>query len=494
MAYKFQLGAARLSGSLTQEGDINGEGNIAIADSATIGCASDADLITLADTAVTFASNADVNIAKAGGLQIGGSAVTSTAAEINLLDAITRGSIIYGDASGASARLAVGSANTVLATDGTDIGYSQIDNAMIDNSAAIAFSKLASLSDGNILVGNGSNVATSVAMSGDIAIDNAGATTIQANAVEGTMLNANVVDDSSIEISSNALQVKASGVTNAMLANSDVTIGSTAVALGATQTSFSGLTGLDFTAASAAIASSIGANNLTLGGSTSTVIVAGNLTVQGTTTTVDSTTINVSSSFTFEGVADDFETTLGIVDPAADRTVLLPNNSGVLAIFDPSLSDSELATALTAAPSELNLLDAGAGSSVALASGDGLIIFDATDSNNGKKVLMSDVSTFVGDNIAVNVQNVAAAGTLQVGVNYFSDMGSDGEDAVTLPASPSVGQSVKVKAPSDCSSARYITINRAGSQTIDGETSIRLESPFAAVELVYVASDLWRVF
>ena len=82
-------------------------------------------------------------------------------------------------------------------------------------------------------------------MSGDIAIDNAGATTIQSNAVEGSMLNANVVDDSSIEISSNALQVKASGVTNAMLANSDVTIGSTAVSLGATQTSFSGLTGRD---------------------------------------------------------------------------------------------------------------------------------------------------------------------------------------------------------------------------------------------------------
>ena len=75
-------------------------------------------------------------------------------------------------------------------------------------------------------------------------------------------------------------------------------------------------------------------------------------------------------------------------------------------------------------------------------------------------------------------------------------MGSDGEDAVTLPPSPAVGQSVKIKAPSDCSAARFITINRAGSQTIDGAESIRLESPFAAVELVYVddTSKLWRVF
>ena len=117
-----------------------------------------------------------------------------------------------------------------------------------------------------------------------------------------------------------------------------------------------------------------------------------------------------------------------------------------------------------------------------------------SDGGTLKKVGVDSLATFIGDNLSVNVQNVAAAGTLQVGVNYFSDMGSDGEDVVTLPASPSVGQSVKVKAPSDCSDARYITINSAGSQTIDGATGIRLESPFAAVELVYVANDLWRVF
>jgi hypothetical protein len=221
--------------------------------------------------------------------------------------------------------------------------------------------------------------------------------------------------------------------------------------------------------------------------------LTGDLTVQGTTTTIDSTTINISSSFTFEGVADDYETTLNIVDPSADRTVSLPNQDGVLAILSPSLSDSELATAITAAPSEINLLDAGAGSSVSLADGDGFIMFDATDSDNAKKVLLSDIKSYVSD-AAQDVAIKADGDTLAVGVNYFADMSSDGEDSVTLPASPDVGQSVKVKAPSDCSEARYITISRAGSQTIDGATSIRLESPFAAVELVYVASNLWRVF
>ena len=49
--------------------------------------------------------------------------VTSTAAELNLLDAITRGSILYGNASGATARLAKGAAGTVLTSDGTDISW-----------------------------------------------------------------------------------------------------------------------------------------------------------------------------------------------------------------------------------------------------------------------------------------------------------------------------------------------------------------------------------
>lgn len=56
-------------------------------------------------------------------------------------------------------------------------GAATLVNADISASAAIAFSKLASLTSGNILVGNGSNVATSVTMSGAITIDNAGATT-----------------------------------------------------------------------------------------------------------------------------------------------------------------------------------------------------------------------------------------------------------------------------------------------------------------------------
>jgi hypothetical protein len=50
-------------------------------------------------------------------------AVTSTATELNKLDALSRGSILYGNASAATTILTKGTANQVLTSDGTDISW-----------------------------------------------------------------------------------------------------------------------------------------------------------------------------------------------------------------------------------------------------------------------------------------------------------------------------------------------------------------------------------
>lgn len=181
-------------------------------------------------------------------------------------------------------------------------------------------------------------------ISGDASVAAGGALTIASNAVEnsmiavGTIASASIsgntidekhlktsvagaglaggngtalsvgVDNSSIEINSDSLRVKALGVTNAMLggsiandklANDSVTIGATEVDLGTTVTAFTGLTGLDFTAADQAIGASIGSNNLTLGGGSTTVVIDGNLTVNGSTTTVSSTNVTVGDQLLF---------------------------------------------------------------------------------------------------------------------------------------------------------------------------------------------------
>jgi hypothetical protein len=67
-----------------------------------------------------------------------------------------------------------------------------ISNADVAADAAIAFSKLAALTSARILVGSAGNVATAVAMSGDVAISNTGATTIQPGAIDLAMLSAGV--------------------------------------------------------------------------------------------------------------------------------------------------------------------------------------------------------------------------------------------------------------------------------------------------------------
>ena len=120
-----------------------------------------------------------------------------------------------------------------------------------------------------------------------------------------------------------------SNIGNSSLSNSSITVSdgsnTSPVALGGTLT-FAGTT-----------------NEIEVGESAGTVTVglpdnvtiAGNLTVNGTTTTVNSTTIEVTNSFTFEGTtSDDFETTLTVVDPTADRTVSIPNATGTIVLKD----------------------------------------------------------------------------------------------------------------------------------------------------------------
>lgn len=67
-----------------------------------------------------------------------------------------------------------------------------VTNVKVAAGAAIAFSKLAALASGNILVGSAGNVPTSVAMSGDTTISNAGVVAIGAAKVTKAMLAATV--------------------------------------------------------------------------------------------------------------------------------------------------------------------------------------------------------------------------------------------------------------------------------------------------------------
>ena len=122
---------------------------------------------------------------------------------------------------------------------------------------------------------------------------------------------------------------------NSSLTNSSITVSdgsnTSPVALGGTLTFAGTANEVDVTESAGTITYGL-PNDITIGNN---LTVTGDLTVNGTTTTVNSTTIEVTNSFTFEGTtSDNFETTLTVIDPTADRTVSLPNATGTVVLQD----------------------------------------------------------------------------------------------------------------------------------------------------------------
>ena len=188
---------------------------------------------------------------------------------------------------------------------------------------------------------------------------------------------------------------------------------------------------------SVAIGTGVSGTAISIGHTTSettvndNLTVTGNLTVSGTTTTVDSTTINVQNTLVFEGsTANEHETTLTTVDPTADRTISLPNQSGTLPVLAAASTTQITSTpeelnlldgvsglvqadftklaAVDATASELNLLDGGTsvGGSITIADSDGIIV---NDGGTMKSVPASDIKTYAGSGFATTDDATALA-------------------------------------------------------------------------------------
>jgi hypothetical protein len=95
------------------------------------------------------------------------------------------------------------------------------------------------------------------------------------------------------------------------------------------------------------------------------LIVSGNLTVSGTTTQVDTVTMNAANAVIFEGATpDNYETTLTIIDPTADRTITLPDETGTVHTSGGSI----------VIPNEANIGSAGDADAIAIAA-NGVVTF-----------------------------------------------------------------------------------------------------------------------
>ena len=153
------------------------------------------------------------------------------------------------------------------------------------------------------------------------------------------------------------------------------------------------------------------------------VTIAGNLTVSGSTTTVDSSTISVTNSFTFEGsTADSFETTLTVEDPTADRTVTIPDATTQLVGRDTTdtLTNKTLTTPVIA--------EIDSGSSITLDAATDIIL-DA----DGQNITFKDAGTTVLDFVLDGTTSV----TLDAGGDIVLD--ADGGDIIAKDAGTTYG-------------------------------------------------------
>ena len=664
MAYKFQLGAAILSGSIQAEDGIVST-DVDDATAANIVTQIDAGEIPIAKLASSTISGVSLganlnSLSKAtnSGLALtsynGSAAISDLALDANdLTEAAglmqTADKVVITDGSDSNVTKKLSFANmrdgvlTAVSGDATiagggalTIAAGAVEHGMLAEdiisgqaalgSAAVAQADLLMLDDGPGAVKKVtfSNFEDSIFgnISGDATVAAGGALTIAANAVQDSMVN----DDVATGLAGTGMTAT-SGELN-VIGGDGITANDDDIAVTADQTTITSVLNASLKVGTAADQEYIdfGTTNqihLVVNDTpvaraiAGTFIVDGNLHVSGTTTSVDSTTINISSSFTFEGPVDAHETILAVGTPTADITVMLPQYNTAETVHMAVLADATTDASSNVLAAEFALLDGGntPDNTVALANGDGVLyndggtmkqvdlrrftakfagngiaatdlemnldinglagtktavgqgdliaIADSDDSNIVKKVTLSNFEDEIFGNIsgdatiasggALTIANDAvesgmlndnvisgqtellvadiadedeflisdggtlkkvgmdslrtsilagstptgfgnADATLVVGVN-FSNAAPSQDRTLTLPASPGEGQSVRVKANADMAGGNLI-IARDGStsHTIDGATLITLESPNAAVELVYVGSDLWKVF
>ena len=402
------------SSTITTTGLITG-GSLDIDDvlinGSNIGHTDDTDLLTVASGVLTVAGEVSMTTLDIGGTNVTSTAaelnildgVTSTAAELNILDGVTSTAtelnILDGDTSATSTTVA--DADRVVLNDGgtmkqvavTDLSaYFDDEITAMPNLVTTGALNSGSISSGfgNIDIGSSNLTATGTISLGatsfnDNAITNVGDIALDSISADGTDINVAVSDNSAT-----AFTIKQGSDAYLIV---DTANSSESVSIG---------TGVSGTA-------------ITLGHSTSEVTVAdnltvtGDLTVSGTTTTVNSTTVNLNdhnivldsgnstsavvngggitieggsgddATFTYNTTGPKFELKLGSSheDLQVDQLIAASLDISGNVDVDGTLETDALSidsTTVTATAAELNLIDGGATvGTTAIADGDGII-------------------------------------------------------------------------------------------------------------------------
>ena len=262
---------------------------------------------------------------------------TRARSSVSVTDSGGDGSLAYNSSSGvitytgpsaseARAHFSVASGSGLSYNSGTgEFGTSSIPNSQLANSSLTiggtsvslgatqgTFTGLTSLTSttliGTTLVSGAVDAANSISIaSGNITFEGSSA---DANETILTAANATGGDKTlTLPNESGTILSTASSIANSNLANSSLTIGSTSVSLGGTATTIAGLSSL-----------------------TSTTLVGTTL-ISGSADAANSIKL-VNGTLVFEGsTANNFETTISVTDPTADRTITFPDAAGTVVLL-----------------------------------------------------------------------------------------------------------------------------------------------------------------
>jgi len=258
---------------------------------------------------------------------------------------ITAGQVLLGNASNVPTATALSGDVVVNSSGVTAISSDVIVNADINSSADIAHSKLASITAGQVLLGNVSNVPTATALSGDVTVSSSGVTAISSGVIVDADINAGAaIADTKLATITTASKVNGSALTgtipSGVLGNSTVHIGTTAVVLNRASAN-QGLTGISSVALPGSTSGTVtvqpaavaGTTTITLPATTGTVVTTGDSGTVTSTMIADGTIVNadVNASAAIAGtkVSPDFGSQNVITTGTVTGASLSPTSSAV---------------------------------------------------------------------------------------------------------------------------------------------------------------------
>jgi hypothetical protein len=473
------------SGSVTLNVDYAGTDNFILAAGAGSG-----DITTAMHIAVSNASNnvdyydvaalpftdnlgtvTSVAASGSGGVTISGSPITSNGTIAIGLSNVPNSSLANSSIT-VTAGVGLDTGGTV-ALGGTvtlDVDYKGADNVVLANGQHTAVD----LETDQILVSDRVNEAKSLPIK---ALPFAPAGTVSgvtSVAIAGT--DGIDVDSGSPITGAGTITLGLSNIPNSSLAKSSVTYGTTTVALGGSSTSIAGLTALDFAAGNRNLGASIGANTLTIGGSTSTVSIPGNLTVQGTLLTKDSQEVNIGDA---------------IIKLNAEETGVPTENAGI-EIERGTSTNVSLLWNETNDRWEFGAYDVLANTFIGNLKGNADTATSAGKWTTARTITLSgdasgNVSIDGSADVTLKVQvNSVAANSVALGTDTTGDYvaGITGSGAISVTGSGGEGSTPAISVATASTTVKGVVELATSAEAITGTDTSRAVTPKAASDLV----------